>query len=620
MKYRYFIFSILLLFTCLLSAQSITDSTDLEAFMDGIIPALQEEKNINGVTVSIVNDTSIIWIKGYGYAGEDIPVDPGKTLFRIGSVSKLFVWTAVMQLYEDGKLNLDADIRDYITDFTIPDNYEEPINIKNLMTHTPGFEDYYFELFSTDSLPPPSLGEELSEHMPARVRPPGVHSSYSNHGTAMAAYIVEKISGLSWDEYVEKNILFPLGMDKTSFRYQLPEDLFALQSKGFTYGKGEYIPKKLKGIPLAPAGLATSTAENMAHFMMAHLNNGKYKDFQLLDSSTVSMMHSTLFTHDPDLRGMCYGFFDLSRNNRKIIGHGGATEYFFSYLKLLEDDGYGIFISTNTKGGTSLISEVTNLWVDRYFPDTLPPPEKLELDEVYLNQFTGQYLTNRRPVKRITKLFGAMGNIVEVNIKDGNITTTTDETNTWYPIDSTTFRSEKSTTLLSFDKDEKGQYKYLYIDSSPHTALERIPFLASISFHSFIFITGLVLGLLALLIWFFMFIIRKQYKIRDFHIIPLPGKWIAILSWGLLVMFTTLTMYMMSNPEFIFRPLKTTDYLVFTLPILFIIAVILQVVLAIRLLNNNVRLRSKLFYLLLTIFMILITSQMFYWNFIGYKF
>ncbi|MEM6804679.1 MAG: serine hydrolase domain-containing protein, partial [Bacteroidota bacterium] len=203
MKHLLLLYS-LLFYSAYSYSQLPLDSADLDAFMDGQIETLMREIHINGVSVSVVKDQQIFWSKGYGWADEknEVKVDPAASLFRMGSISKTFVWTAVMQLYEVGKLDLDTDIRTYIDDFEIDDSYEGAITMKHLLSHSAGFEDYYIELFSNDTLPPTSLGEELNTHNPKRVRPPAMHSSYSNHGTAMAAYIVEKVSGLSWDQYV----------------------------------------------------------------------------------------------------------------------------------------------------------------------------------------------------------------------------------------------------------------------------------------------------------------------------------------------------------------------------------------------------------------------------------
>jgi CubicO group peptidase (beta-lactamase class C family) len=602
--------------------QQLPDVHILEAFMDGTIESLMEKDHINGVTVSIVNRDSIYWSKGYGYADSDndIRVDPEKSLFRMGSVSKLFVWTAVMQLYEDGLIDLDRDITEYISDFSIPDNYQEPITMRHLMTHTPGFEDYYFSLFSVDSLPPSSLGEELKKHMPSRVRKPGVHSSYSNHGTSIAAYIVEKVSNLGWDEYVEQRIFQPLGMDITSFRYVLPERLKPIHSKGYTYTGGIYKSQTLKGIPLAPAGLATTSADDMAPFMMAHLNHGKYNGYQMLDSATVAMMHTQIFTHDPDLRGFCYGFFNLSQNGYKIIGHGGATEYFFSYLQLLPDDGYGIFISTNTQGGTDLIRRTTNLMIQTYFPDTTEKPSNINISDDVLARYNGSYLPNRRPIDRMTKIVALTNDPLSVSHKDGMIITSGGETNRWFPIDSNTFQHEKYTTRLSFDTDEDNQYNYLYMDSSPHTAFERIKTLETESFNILILIWSAGMGLLALIIWCFSYLIKKSYNIKDLRQLPLISKILVAINTLLIIVFLILVGNLMASTDFIFRASKTSDYVIMSIPILIFILTLLIFYLSLSHFRQRVKWRSSIFYFIIATGMVAMTAMLYYWNMIGYKF
>src|SRR5829696_7036836 len=163
--------------------QGPTDPAELEAFLDKLLGKEMEKHHIAGAAVSVVKDGELFFAKGYGDADVEnhIPVDPERTNFRIGSIAKLFTWTAVMQLAEQGKLDLDADINTYL-DFRIPDTYPQPITLKDLMTHTAGFEDLYYERLAKDpnDLLPPR--EWLISHMPARVRPPGKVAAYSNYG------------------------------------------------------------------------------------------------------------------------------------------------------------------------------------------------------------------------------------------------------------------------------------------------------------------------------------------------------------------------------------------------------------------------------------------------------
>ena len=134
---------------------------DLEAFLDGIIPLQLQREDIAGATIAVVKDGNLLFGKGYGYADYEKKkrVSAEETLFRPGSVSKLFTWTAVMQLVEQGKLDLDRDVNEYL-DFKIPEAFGKPITLKNLLTHTPGFEEQIKDLFSTAS-ESPNLGAYL---------------------------------------------------------------------------------------------------------------------------------------------------------------------------------------------------------------------------------------------------------------------------------------------------------------------------------------------------------------------------------------------------------------------------------------------------------------------------
>ena len=169
-----------------------TDPAELQAFIDGVMAAHMPSRKIPAATISVVKDGELFFAKGYGYADREkkIPVEADKTLFRPGSTSKLFTWTAVMQLAERGQLDLDADVNTYLKTFQIPATYPEPITMKNLLTHTPGFEDGGFGyLFVKDESGIVPLRESLAAHIPERVRPPGTWSSYSNYGTALAGLI-----------------------------------------------------------------------------------------------------------------------------------------------------------------------------------------------------------------------------------------------------------------------------------------------------------------------------------------------------------------------------------------------------------------------------------------------
>ena len=213
-------------------------AADVEAFLDGIMPQQLATNDIAGATISVVKDGKILFAKGYGYSdvANKTPVDPDKTLFRPGSVSKLFTWTAVMQFVEQGKLDLNKDVNEYL-DFKIPEAFGKPITLKDILTHTPGFEEQLKDLF-TFNQQSPNLGEYVKTHIPRRIFPPGKVPAYSNYGTAIAGYIVERVSGQPFNEYIEEHIFKPLEMNNSTFRQPLPENLAPQMSKGYKLGIG----------------------------------------------------------------------------------------------------------------------------------------------------------------------------------------------------------------------------------------------------------------------------------------------------------------------------------------------------------------------------------------------
>jgi CubicO group peptidase (beta-lactamase class C family) len=253
-----------------------SDPRELETFLDGLISAQLRDDHIAGATVSVVKDGRLFFTKGYGSADlqAGTPVSAQTTLFQVGSASKLFTATAVLQLAEQGKVNLHADVNTYLKTFHLPATYPESITLAHLLTHTAGFEDR-----STGTFPPtPSdlepLGQWLAAHLPARVRPPGELAAYSNYGYALAGYIVEQVSGLPYAQYVEQHLFQKLRMRSSTFRQPLPASLSADLSQGYTYSNGVYTPVPFTAEQNAPAGAMSATATDIANFMIARSRTG----------------------------------------------------------------------------------------------------------------------------------------------------------------------------------------------------------------------------------------------------------------------------------------------------------------------------------------------------------
>jgi len=378
-------------------------AADVDAFLDGLVNLQLQQNDIAGATIAVVKDGRVLFTKGYGYAdaGKKKPVSPDATLFRCGSISKLFTWTAVMQLFEQGKLDLDRDVNDYL-DFKIPGAFGQPITLKNLMTHTPGFEEQVKDIFSLDSASP-DLGKFLSGHIPARIFPPGAVPAYSNYGASLAGYIVERVSGMPFDQYVQQAIFQPLGMEHSSFDQPLPPQLAPEMSSGYQLASEG--AKSFETVGPFPAGSLSSAASDMARFMIAHLQDGRYGDAQILRPDTARLMHSRLLGLDPETNGMAYGFYEESRNGHRIIGHGGDTVYFHSDLHLVPDSNLGFFVSYNSAGkGGSPRTALWETFLNRYLPYTPPDQPTVAGAKDDAKKVMGQYIFSRRSETSFLKL------------------------------------------------------------------------------------------------------------------------------------------------------------------------------------------------------------------------
>ncbi|MDQ3063394.1 MAG: beta-lactamase family protein, partial [Acidobacteriota bacterium] len=461
-----------------------------------------------------VKDGKLFFAKGYGYADfkEKKPVVAEETLFRPGSVSKLFTWTAVMQLHEQGKLDLDRDVNEYL-DFKIPEAFGQPVTMKNILTHTAGFEEQLKDFFAADKTNP-NLGEYVKTHIPKRIFPPGTTPAYSNYATTLAGYIVERVSGQPFTEYVEQHIFKPLGMTRSTFVQPLPPELAPLMSKGYLLASDE--AQEFESISLFPAGSMSSPATDIAKFMLAHLQEGRLGEAQILKPETVRLMHSRLFALNPAANAMAYGFYEESRNGRRIIGHAGDTTQFHSDLHLIPDAGLGFFISYNSTG-RGQISPRTILWeafLNRYFPVTPPDMPTLDSAKENAGAVSGTYMISRRFESSLFKLLAVLGEASVTANEDGTImvdalTETNGKPKRWREVAPMTFRDVRGQDSLIFKPDQNGRMQLIL--PYPFMAFERVGFWENGKILLPVLGLSLFIMLLTLVLWFVAWLVRRHY-------------------------------------------------------------------------------------------------------------
>jgi len=472
---------------------------DLDTWLDGYMPYALKAGGIPGAVVVVVKDGQPLTMRGFGYSDVNAakPVDPETTLFRPGSVSKLFTWTAVMQLVQAGKLDLDKDVNTYL-DFKIPPKDGKPVTLRNLMTHTPGFGETvkYLILFGKDK--PVSLGAALKRWVPDQIYAPGEVPAYSNYGASVAGYIVERVSGEPFEQYVQRHIFAPAGMNHSSFQQPLPANLDGLMSKAYKPGSSD--PQPYEVIAMSPAGALAASGADMGRFMIAHLNN------KLLDPATSKLMYADSNKPYSSLPAMALGFYHEDRNGLNIVGHGGDTVFFHSDLHLFLDKNVGLFISMNSvgKGGVahSLREELLQQFTDRYFPapeKTLPTASTAK---EHAAAMSGHWVSSRASGFNWLRMIALIGETTVAADKDNHliVSSITDPSGTprkWREVGPWLWQEVNGEDFLQAIPDGKGGVKMFSI--TPYAPIiEFMPAPASLNAGWILPLAGLALLIMAI--------------------------------------------------------------------------------------------------------------------------
>jgi CubicO group peptidase (beta-lactamase class C family) len=596
------------------------DAGEMEAFIDGVMDAAMRQNHVPGAIVVIVKDGEVFFASGYGYADVEnkTPVDPATTLFRPGSVSKLFTWTAVMQMVEQGKIDLDADVNDYL-DFKIPAAFGTPITMTHLMTHMPGFEDVGEDLFVLEAEQMISLEAYLKKNVPARVFAPGTIGAYSNYGTALAGYIVERVSGVPFNQYVAENIFLPLDMQYATFEQPLPADLAGYMSGGYNYANGEYIEGPFEFVVGAPAGSLSASGLAMANFMIAHLQDGAFNGTRILQEETARLMHSPLYQADPRMDGMAHGFFYRHYNGQLALSHGGDTMLFHSELILLPEHNLGVYISTNGTQGAVVVEGFRKAFFDRYFPQETAALTAVTEQASDPAVFSGSYTMARSNFTSLEKV---------INLLNSFILQATDDGRWQFNMagNITTYVETEPGLLVNVDNPDDrvllrvvdGQAQI--VPPIPFVFL-KTPWYGQTGLHLFLLIGTTVLLLLCAVVWVVNFFKRLKLKTEKPDGFTLVYRWAAGLFGLILLVFLVGFIGVMTDmhpamgmPRAFFGMPDGMNVLL-RLPLgLIVLALVMLMAAVIRWSKGSGKFLGRVFYSLLTLLAFGSLWSLYYWN------
>jgi CubicO group peptidase (beta-lactamase class C family) len=439
-------------------------------WLDELLTDQLGRHEIPGAAVAWVEKGETRLTRGYGWA--DVTAQrkvDDKTLFRIGSVTKLFVWTALWQLAERGKFDLEDDVDKHLCGLTVPTGYGDAITVRQLMDHTAGWESRRRGTYARNEaelLPLPSLVER---DMPPRVRAPGRVESYSNYGTCLAARVVECASGMAFERYLAEHTLEPLGLRETTMQQPLAPD--KLSARGYAARDGAFVEQPFELIRMAPAGAMSASARDMAAFMSALLGSAP----GWMTSETLHRMRRGSHVPSPLLGGLAHGFFVVNRNGLRVLWHGGDTVLFHSLMMVVPERALGVFVTYNAPGGVAAYRELMNAVLDRIGPEPAPPTSNWRPPPA----IAGAYRSSRVATATYEKLEALSGDL-EVSLLETGISASG---RAWTPIAPWAFQEANGHDRLVFQVDEQGHVERVRMASRPMQTFERVSLLEAASTH-----------------------------------------------------------------------------------------------------------------------------------------
>lgn len=617
------------------------DPQDLETLVDNVFAEELEAGGVPGGAVAVVKDGEIFFARGYGYADIDqkLPVDAETTLFRVASLSKLFTATAAMQLQAEGLIDMEDPIAPYLGDEVELENpFSTPVTFAQLLTHTDGSTKRRIGLAADTEANLQPLEDYLADHLPPIVYPPGVVFSYSSHSIALLGYLVQRISGQPFIDYIHDHILDPLDMNRSSFAQPSPhqEDL----ATGYQKQGGNFQPVPYLYLNIGPAAALSSTATDMAHFMIAQLQGGQYEGASILPPDAIAAMHRIQFRPHPKLPGTGYGFRERRINGFQTIGHLGSLRGYSSSLTLMPEQNIGIFIVSNNFSGVH--GKLLRQFFDRYFPPRpgLPvagaTPSLVGPAELNLDRFVGTYRDLEYSRHTIAKLSAPYQ---QINIRRTDNGLEIQPPSLFFrrdrpasplePLEPLLFlqpeQGTEEATLTAFEADENGNILYAYNPIFPKMATyTKIAWYENIWPHAGILAVASLLFLSGMWVWPLHPALRKL-QCKSF-VIPLQIRhawlvmgWVSTLNLVFLIGFP-LALWLYGVWRLAYG-MPWFGFVFLGLPIISTLLTLLMVVITFVVwINGAWPTVRRWHYTLLSLAAVLFTTVLLYWRVLGFQF
>ena len=435
------------------------DRARLAIFVDSFIDAGMTRERIPGAGFVFVQNGRVLLSRGYGLANVATgrKVVPDSTIWRVGSISKVFTATAVMQLVDRGRVELDAPIDRYVKRVAIPRTYPDPVTVRQLLNHTAGF----------DEIRPGTQGptrdavlplEKFLENRLVRVRPPGRTIAYSTYGITLAGDLIEEVSGLDFETFLQRNIWQPLGMSRSAI--DVPANLQADVAVGYELRADTPIAQAWEWYHTTPASSVNATITDMARFLIANLEP---TGARMLNPNALREMHRQQVTMHPAIPGYALGFYEDFVGGVRVLEHGGNMAGFSALMVLIPSERAGFFVVHHLEG-SRLRDDLKWTLLERFFPaarQKRPVPAALpSAQQVRPERFAGRYTP-------LTSCFSCQP-VRAAGVQ--TVTANADGTlgfagGRWIAVDSLRFVKDSGTGYIVFRADSTGAIRELFAGS-----------------------------------------------------------------------------------------------------------------------------------------------------------
>ena len=442
----------------LAQSPSSIDAADLATFVDSLMAAEMAREKTPGAGFVFVQNGRVLLQRGYGLANvvRKHRVSPDSTIWRVGSISKVFTATTVMQLVERGEVDLDAPVDRYVRRVSIPKTFAEPITVRQLLDHTGGLDEIRPGTQAPTREEVLPLAEFLETRL-ARVRPPGRTIAYSTYGITLAGEMIEEVTGDSFERVLARMIWEPLGMTRSSItvRPELADDV----AMGYEINGDSLQPQAWEWYHTTPASSVNATVADMARFLIAHLERGAAARKGFLSDRAKDEMQRQQVTMHPSMPGYCLGFGEDFVGGLRVVEHGGNMAGFSAQLVMIPEANAGFFL-VNHAEGSQIRDTLKWALLQRYFlrarerrPVPTPPPA----EQVHAERFAGRYAPlpscwSCDPVRVSSLLTVAARDDGTLDFAGGR----------WIAVDSLRFVRENGSGYIVFTADSMGAIGELF--------------------------------------------------------------------------------------------------------------------------------------------------------------